>query len=426
MSRLSTLAPLHSTPAPGGSLVGGTLLFALLSLGMLRVNLVGTLPLFEIAMLPLLVVLVAARDVGIARNPLAVTVLLAGCAWLVTQGLSNWINETTRLDNVRGLANVAVFLVTLAFWCAMLSTVYRALLFAGLGLCAGTLLQVALQPDIYQQVDPWKFGVGHSVTFALALVVGHARLRARAFSVPIFLGFAATHFAMGSRALAGLSLLTAAAIAVVGGVPLLRRANLPTFALLAFSAVVAIAGLRLGYEWALQSGWVPEEMRVKFESQGASDLGFILGGRSELLVSTRAIAERPWLGYGSWARDEGFANELLLARLASGQSMVTALVEDDYIPSHSHLFGAWVQGGIVGAAFWFGVLVLLAVRLWQHAPLVSPEGIAVTYLLFSLAWDIPFSPLALGSRTWSALAIAVLVSYVWRSQRRPTGARPAL
>jgi len=209
-------------------------------------------------------------------------------------------------------------------------------------------------------------------------------------------------------------------------VPMARRANLSTLAAATFGVLVAVAGLRLGYGWAVESGWAPEEMRVKFESQGVSDLGFILSGRSELLVSTRAIAERPWLGYGSWARDEGFANELMLARLASGHSMVTAYVEDDYIPSHSHLFGAWVNGGIVGAAFWLGVLALLAVRVWQHAPLASPEGIGIAYLLFSLGWDIPFSPMALGSRTWSALAVAVLVSYSWRSQRPSAAPLPAI
>ncbi len=393
------------------------MLFVLLALGMLRVQLVGTLPLFEIALLPLLIVLVAARDVGIARNPLAGAVLFAGCVWLFAQGFSDWINETAPFDSVRGLANIAVFLVTLAFWCVVLHTVHRALLFAGLGLFVGTLLQITLQPDVYQQAEPWKFGIGHVVTFAVALVVGYSRLRSRVFSFPIFLALAATHFAMGSRSLAGLSLLTAAAIAVVGGVPVTRRANLLTVVTMTLGALLAVAGLRLGYDWAISSGWAPEEMRAKFESQGTSDLGFILSGRSEVLVSTRAIAERPWIGYGSWARDEGFANELMLARLASGHSMATAYVEDDYIPSHSHLLGAWVQGGIVGAAFWFGVLALLAVRIVSHAPLATPEGIAVSYLLFSLAWDIPFSPLALGSRTWSALAVAVLVSYAWLSQR---------
>jgi O-antigen ligase len=401
--------------------VGGTLLFVLIALGLLRIAVVGTLPVLEILMVPLLIFLVASRDVGIARNPLAGAVLLAGFVWLVSQGVSNWMNETTQFDNVRGLANIAMFLITLTFWCVMLHTVHRALLFIGLGLCAGTVLQIGLQPDIYQQEDPWKFGVGHAVTLALALVVGHSRLRARAYALPIFVALAAAHFALGSRTLAGVTLLTAATVAVVGAVPMARRANLPMLAMMAVGALVAVAALRVGYEWAIKSGLAPEEMRVKFESQSSSNLGFILSGRSELLVSTQAIAERPWMGYGSWARDERFANELVLARLASGQTMLTARVEDDFIPSHSHLFGAWVQGGIIGAAFWFGVLALLAFRIWQLAPLATPEGIGIAYLLYSLAWDVPFSPLSLGTRTWSALGIAVLVSsYVWRLRRRPT------
>jgi O-antigen ligase len=300
------------------------------------------------------------------------------------------------------------------------------LLFAALGLCAGTVLQTMLQPDVYQTVEPWKFGMGHSVTFAVALLVGHSRLRSRVVASAIFLALTAVHFALGSRSLAGLSLLTAAAIALLGGVPMARRANLPTLIAVTCGALVAVAGLRLAYGWAIESGFAPEEMRAKVESQGASDMGFILSGRSELLISTRAIAERPWIGYGSWARDEGFKNELMLARLASGQTMVTAHVEDDSIPAHSHLFGAWVQGGVVGAAFWLGVFVLLALRFWQHAPLAVPEGIGITYLLISLSWDIPFSPMALGSRTWSALAIAVLVSYSWRSQRASVAARPVI
>lgn len=387
-----------------------TSLFLLFAIGSWRIQFVGTLPLYELAFVPLLLVMLVVRRGGFPGGAVAMTIFGAGAAWFAAQAASDWINETAAFDSIRGLANIAVFLLTIFVWRLILSDVRHGLLAAGLGLCVGAFIQALLQPDQYQQTDVWKFGLGHPMTFAVALLVGHSRLNGRLPASLVLVGLAILHFSFGSRTLAAASFLAGFMTFVLGARSLSQRANVMGMAVVALGIAVAAIGAQVAYQWALESPLMPQKMRSKFESQAASDLGLILSARSELLVSTKAIREKPWIGYGSWARDEGFANELLLLRLASGQSMLTAYVEDDYIPSHSHIFGAWVQAGLVGALFWAYALVLLAVALWRLGPTARPEGIAQSYLLLTFAWDVLFSPLSLGSRVWSALAVAVLVS----------------
>ncbi|MCU0973369.1 MAG: hypothetical protein MUF80_05370 [Burkholderiales bacterium] len=393
-------------------------LFVFAAAGSWRIQLVGTLPVFELA-LPALVVAAILTDRSAAlRDRTALSVVAAAGAWFLAQVVSDIANETEPFDGVRGLANIGMFILTVVACHLAISTVRHGLPAIVLGLCAGTALQVFLQPDIYQQTDPWKFGLGHSATLAAALAVGHATSSRRWVGGCVLIAFAAAHVAFGSRALAGLCLLSGVTVLTLGSRSVAQRASLAGMAMLLAVFLVALIALRTGYEFVVDSGILPDEVREKFESQGASDLGLILSGRSELLVSTTAISERPWLGYGSWARDEGFAKELEWARLAQGHTIATARVEDDFIPSHSHVFGAWVQSGILGAAFWLYIAGLLAFVLWRLAPAASASGIAVVYLLYTLGWDILFSPMSLGSRTWSALAVAVLVSLTSAGLRR--------
>lgn len=413
MSTVSTdrgLASAGVAPTPDDVLFVGVPLFLLFAIGSLRIPFVGTLPLYELALLPLLPVMLVVRRGGLPGGTVAMVILGAGAAWFGTQVVSDWVNETAVFDSVRGLANIAVFLLTIVFWLLVVKDFRHGLLATGLGLGVGAFMQVMIQPDEYQQTDIWKFGLGHAATFAAALLIGYTRPNSRLPGGLLLIGLAVVHLSLGSRALAAASFLAGLIALVLGERSMSQRASLMGVAAVVLGLTLAASGARVAYEWAVESPLMPQEMRSKFDSQAASDLGLILGGRSELLVSTQAIAERPWIGHGSWARDEGYAKELMLLRLASGQSMLTAYVEDDFIPSHSHIFGAWVQAGIVGALYWACTLVVLAAALWRLAPTARPEGLAQGYLLLTFAWDVLFSPLSLGSRVWSALAVAVAIS----------------
>jgi len=91
--------------------------------------------------------------------------------------------------------------------------------------------------------------------------------------------------------------------------------------------------------------------------QAHGEYGLIVGGRSEILVSAQAIMDSPILGHGSWAKNEEYAAMLNYLRESMGY-VAQGKHESGLIPTHSHIFGAWVEAGILGAVFWLWILTV--------------------------------------------------------------------
>lgn len=165
------------------------------------------------------------------------------------------------------------------------------------------------------------------------------------------------------------------------------------------------------YEHMAQQGILGEKARQIYEQQVSGELGLLIGGRSEILVSCRAIMESPIIGHGSWAKDYRYANELIyLKRMLGyypGKSNDLGL-----IPSHSHLFGAWVEAGIVGAVFWVWVLSLPIrgmVMLIRTNEMLTP---LFAFYSFLLIWHILFSPFGAELRFMIPYYIIVMMSFL--------------
>src|SRR4029077_2045909 len=132
--------------------------------------------------------------------------------------------------------------------------------------------------------------------------------------------------------------------------------------------------------------------------QGAGEGGMLLGGRREILASEQAIVDSPILGHGSWARDPKYAaileersDELGYKRFQGGGR------KDDLIPTHSYLFGSWVDAGIAGGIFWVFILVF-TIRGMLGASGTEPLLPILAFSALMLAWDILFSPLGTPTR----------------------------
>jgi len=67
-------------------------------------------------------------------------------------------------------------------------------------------------------------------------------------------------------------------------------------------------------------------------------------------------------------------------------------LSQDLIPTHSHLFGAWVEAGVLGAVFWLWTLALVASVLPRLHRLADGRVALVAFLGVSFLWDIVFSP----------------------------------
>jgi len=163
------------------------------------------------------------------------------------------------------------------------------------------------------------------------------------------------------------------------------------------------------YNYAARSGLLGDDAQEKYRTQAYGEYGVLLGGRSEVLVSSRAILDSPFLGHGSWAKDYQYSSLLDELRQQAGYSTG---IEDDkgLIPTHSHLLGAWVEAGLLGAIFWVWILSL-PVRV-----LMKPHGILdyltplMAFVAFLLIWDILFSPYGAERRFVTPYYIVVMLT----------------
>jgi hypothetical protein len=84
--------------------------------------------------------------------------------------------------------------------------------------------------------------------------------------------------------------------------------------------------------------------------------------------------------------------------------------EECLIPTHSHLLGAWVEAGILGAVFWMWVFVLalrsLAVS-FRYSDRLIP---LIVFIAFFLIWDVFFSPYGAERRFVTTYYVVVLIS----------------
>ena len=86
-------------------------------------------------------------------------------------------------------------------------------------------------------------------------------------------------------------------------------------------------------------------------------------------------------------------------------------MRNGFIPTHSYLFGAWVDAGILGAVFWAWIFVLAARVLMRVYPETAQLLPVVAFLSFLLLWDILFSPYGTESRYAVPYSIVLITLY---------------
>lgn len=366
------------------------LAIALPAVSFLQITIIGRLVVTEILLLAALPWLWRASD----RPRLPRWFIAVWAGWLLSQVVTDMVVGSAFTDFARGWAGIVFTLTNFAGILFIVSTPMRARLFA-IGLALGGFAAFLFAPDPLVAIDPWKWGLAVPVGLVVvAGVSGRTGDRLPWLSMAGLVAFGGLNMLLGYRSLGGVSLLAAGYLALYTVVS--RRpsaAHQSTLRAVLGLAFVAAAGLAvLGvYSVAASQGWLGPDARAKYVNQ-AGPFGTILGGRPEALVSTQAIVDSPVLGHGSWAKDPYYAKLLAERQKALGYEVTPEYVGTDLIPTHSHLLGAWVWAGFLGAVFWFAVA---AVAIWLLANLYSLQVEVAPLLVFSailLLWDIAFSP----------------------------------
>jgi hypothetical protein len=320
-------------------------------------------------------------------------VIILGCLWLFGLVVTDIYRGTPFDDYSRGWAKVAFLLLNVAALSLLIDGRWRRVtLFAG-GLVIGQVLQFYFNPGVYVPGDPWKFGYGGAVTLAGVLLASRPTVYRRpAVSAGILVALGVINLKMGFRAYGGVCFLAGFFVLLAARSTYLMRLDRRAFRTVTTLAAAALAGLIIvsAYEYVAEHGLLGERAKQKYEAQQSS-LG-ILTGRPEIIVAARAIRDSPIVGHGSWAKDPKYIAALQHELRRSGYRGYQAPRSSDVIPTHSHLFGAWVEAGILGAVFWLWALMLVTGVLPRLHHLADGRVALVAFLAALFLWDVFFSP----------------------------------
>jgi hypothetical protein len=416
MSALSyPQASLRTRGVVAKSIVGDIACFIIPAAAFFRVQVGGWLYATDLCLLIVLPFVVFRHRRWLQIRPVRISVCL-GLLWLAAQVLTDVIRQSPVEDYSRGWSKIVLTVMHFATVALLIRQSQRRFILYGVGLALGGVLTFYLAPSEYAGYYPWKFGLGVPVTLLVCLIAGMLSQRSRIAAVTMITAIGAINVYLGFRSLGGVCAISAiySYFQLSPQLAEKRFRKLQTV-LAAAGLAAAVWGISAIYAHGVQSGWFGEEAQEKYEFQSSGDGGVLLGGRTEFLASSSAIIDSPVIGHGSWAKDPKY-KAILYNRLAElGYRNIGGEMEADLIPSHSYLFGAWVESGVVGAVFWCWVLWLTAsalVRASCREPLIP----FFAFIAMLLIWNVLFSPYGAAERFTATYFVYAMILFSLHSQ----------
>jgi hypothetical protein len=377
------------------------------ALQFLQVRFVGTLQATDVIMLAAFPIAIIRHPGRLRQKPVPV-ILTLGVIWLASQMLTDFVRRSAPEDYLRGWSKIALILVSFTVsWVVVCRSRQRFILY-GVGVALGSLLTFYFQPNDQMLDSPWKFGLAGPITI-LAIIAMALGSKHRYLGIVLPTAILVIVHAYGNtRSLAMICLLTAIySLFYLSAHKTGSQLDGKRLVLVAGLVTLGIWGFTQLYSHYALEGVFGEYARQKLEAQTGSG-GLLLGGRGEVLASGQAILDSPLLGHGSWPRDSTYSAILAESRRELGYKYFQTGRVDDLIPMHSHVFGAWVEGGVAGAVFWVFVLcfslgVLAKVQGTEpYLPLFAYAGLV-------LIWDLLFSPISPERRFVTPYFMAAMV-----------------
>lgn len=403
----------YAVSKTGGAWPRGAFGFVIVVLSFLWVQAIGQLYLVE----PLFLAVVLTGLAGKRRDvlPKSVrTLTLVGAGWLLSQILADVLHHSSRRDLSRGWAAIIFLIVDLTALTLVSRAEPERVRLLVLGLVASQVLGFFIQPTLYARTDPWKFGFAPAIALGLAVATTYGSVSSRRVVTATLLGaMSAINLALDYRSMAGILAMTGAYILITCGSSERRLSSWRGLVLVC--AVLIGVPLTLGvYSSLAASGRLGPTAQLKFETQGLGRFGVLVGGRPELVADAEIIAGSPILGRGSYPPMTSSDGQLIGDALgAMGYPGIGAeIAAEPVIPTHSHIFAAWVQAGLLGAVFWIIVLRLCLISLWQSLKRPHRFSTLQAFVAVSLTWDLFFSPFGAQRRVQDSIFILVLVSSI--------------
>lgn len=268
-----------------------------------------------------------------------------------------------------------------------------------------------IQPQIFEDANPWKFGYGYPVTAIFFALLTYRDQVKPATILFLSIILAGVDFLFGARNLGLVTVLTGVMsyisrrdqlknsyldVSKNFEIKLQNRTNRTALRLFVLMALVGSL-VFFGYKFAVTNGFLGTDAEIKFNQQSSTKTNLLFTSRSEVFSQYIAIHNSPLVGNGSYAPLSEEVRQQLLPWLIDNrlQTNLTHLESGNkyVIPVHSGIFGFWVWFGILAVPFFLYTLQLafLVLRTKRSSPIIY-------YFAILICWDLFFSPFGMYAR----------------------------
>ena len=384
------------------------------------VNIVGQLRVTEIVLLFIGVLHIKDMSRSISRNEIffaAMFVFTALC-YVFFDVINQGITASTLKRAGSYILLGAEFLVI-----AWLISKNRSRMFAALlGFCLSFFIVyifgISIPNNNFHNI-PWLVGMGKAMTIITFIsMVCLPRLRYVFISLIIILII--IHIMMGSR---HLFLLTSSALFLfifseIFGSKTPQKFHFRQLGLIVVLLVGIISLVWVSYLSLSAINIVPQNIANKMEHQMNSPYGLISTARPDVAAAVIGVAKKPLTGYGSGVVDRDIFRNFNKFYYRGDDNIVSKqmLLIDQWesSPSHSHLFGAWVDAGFLASIAWILVVLFTAKILIQASFYRTPLTPLTLFASLTMLWDVIFSPGP--NRIEVGLILALLFMALYRMQ----------
>lgn len=379
----------------------------------IRINFIGSISVGEILLIAASPFsFVGLRELFAIRRFRVILTLLV--LYLASLMVADFVRGTGAVDYLRGWFRIAMTI----FAFIVIGGLIRqredrvGVFMAGFALSAFFVYGAAVDLELLSGAERFKYSIGPCLAILVFLLISRlgAENRPYLYALPLVLGLGS--LLLNSRSLGGIVLLATAVPLVVRrpsySLKMLRLEFLSYGVALVFAVVMLVGA----YNYAAPRGHLGEAAREKYVTQADKSGKFtLLAGRDEVYYTIPKIIESPFLGWGSWYKDWAyvFNRTMELGNSENGARYISD-TRQGLVPSHSHLFGGWMEAGLIGGVFWAYVLFSAARPILLGSfHLLSFTRFAALFVLLNFAWDIVFSPYAGERRVWTGFMLLLVV-----------------
>jgi len=317
-------------------------------------------------------------------------IIYLGILWLISQIISDIINESLPIDSYRGIAKIVITIMSFyVFYKINLKFKYGLIKL----LTYVILIQIIyfiISINSFKDLEYfWKMGLGIAVTLICLIYFNFKNdTQNNNFFIIILTIISILSLYFGTRYLFLLNILSTFFIFLS-----INSKDKNLFKIdqkkifITFIFILVVISI---FQFILYSNILPENLTLKTLSQQGK-YGLLIGGRSDLIAGIKAISDSPIFGHGSWAKD-CFYSDYLKDFLFYNEYSKIFTDKNCLIPGHSIILEAWIYSGFIGFVFWLYILFLIIGKIRYNFSQSNKFTTTLIFLNLLVFWHLFLSP----------------------------------